>query len=169
MKEFYRLLEKFCVQQTATRFWKNNLKPEWPKPCPEWVYNLACKLEFKLRKYRRFFVIFLCFLPILGNSEQFNQINKDFRDKIVNAIFRAEGGNNTKHKYGIKSIKTNNPKRVCEVTVENNYLRWQKSGKTNDFISFLGNRFCPISDPNDKNKLNKNWVKNVKNILAKSP
>lgn len=92
-------------------------------------------------------------------------IDQNYRDKVVGAIFIAEGGVKTKYPYGIKSIKTNNPKRVCEVTVEKTYIRWQNSGKTNDFISFLGNRFCPIGAKDDPTNLNSNWIKNVKKFI----
>ena len=37
-----------------------------------------------------------------------------------------------------------------------------KAGKTkDDFITYLGNRYCPIDAPDDPNNLNKNWIKNV--------
>ena len=109
-------------------------------------------------------LIFFLLLPInLGAGEI--QIDKNYRDKIVSGIFIIEGGNKTKYLYGIKSVKTTNPKRVCEVTVENNYVRWQKAGKTNDFINFLGNRYAPISDKDDKGKLNQFWIKNLQKYL----
>ena len=113
-------------------------------------------------------LILICFFVNLSNllannadNGKFKPINKEYQTKIVNAIFLAEGGNNTKYPYGIKSIKTNNPRRVCENTVANNYIRWQAAGKTNSFIQFLGARYCPMNDKADKNGLNKNWVKNV--------
>jgi len=102
-----------------------------------------------------------CFSATNRLNGDFESINKEYRDKIVNAIFLAEGGNNTKYLYGIKSIKTNNPRRVCENTVANNYIRWQAAGKTNSFIEFLGARYCPLSDKSDKSNLNIHWVKNV--------
>lgn len=102
---------------------------------------------------------------------QFKPISADFRDKIVNSIYLAEGGSQTKYPFGIKSIQTNGNKefarRICSNTVENNWIRWQKAGKTNDFIEFLGARFCPLSDKNDAKGLNKNWIKNVKANLNK--
>lgn len=102
---------------------------------------------------------------------QFKPISADFRDKIVNSIYLAEGGSKTKYPFGIKSIQTNGNKefarRICSNTVENNWIRWQKAGKTNDFIEFLGNRYCPVSDKNDTNGLNKNWKKNVQANLNK--
>lgn len=92
-------------------------------------------------------------------------IDLAYRDKIVAAIYRAEGGAKTRYPYGIKSIVTTNEahaKRICENTVANNYIRWQKAGKTNEFINFLGNRYCPIGAKDDPTGLNRNWIKNVK-------
>ncbi len=110
---------------------------------------------------------FSCFSQSNVKSKSFSPISIDYRDKIVKAIYIAEGGANTKWQYGIKSVKTNNPKKVCENTVANNYIRWQKAGKTNDFIEFLGARFCPVGAKDDPTNLNKNWARNVKNLLAK--
>jgi hypothetical protein len=118
-------------------------------------------------------LIIFCFFT-LNNTlfAQFKPISADFRDKIVNSIYLAEGGSKTKYPYGIKSIQTNGNKefarRICSNTVENNWIRWQKAGKTNDFIEFLGARFCPLSDKGDIEKLNKNWVRNVKYLLSHS-
>jgi len=89
-------------------------------------------------------------------------ISADYRDKIVKAIFIAEGGNKTKYPYGIKSIKTSNPKKICENTVSNNYIRWQRAGKTNDFIIFLADKYCPQSVDYQGNI---NWKKNVKKLV----
>jgi len=50
-------------------------------------------------------------------------------------------------------------------TIMNNRTRHAadtKAGKTkDDFITYLGNRYCPIDAPDDPNNLNKNWIKNV--------
>jgi len=43
-------------------------------------------------------------------------------------------------------------------TVVKNYQRWLNAGKPNEFIVFLGNKYCPP----DAHPLNRHWVKNVK-------
>jgi hypothetical protein len=47
------------------------------------------------------------------------------------------------------------------VTIYNNYQRWIDTGKQEDFIAFLGNRYAPVNelDPYD---INRNWILNVK-------
>lgn len=113
------------------------------------------------------FVIFWCFLHDLSanntNFNQFTSINTNYLNKIVSAIYVIEGGNNTKYPYGIKSIKTNNPRKICENTVRNNYIRWQRAGSKGNYLDFLADRYCPPSaDPIG----NVNWKKNMKKILA---
>ena len=49
----------------------------------------------------------------------------------------------------------------CAFTVQKNYDRWVKAGRPDDFITFLGGRYCPLDDPRDKGGLNKYWIPNV--------
>lgn len=85
---------------------------------------------------------------------------------VVKAIYRAEGGEKTKHPYGIivgsRRFSTVEAKRWCENTVRNNYRRWQGSSETEDFITFLGNRYCP---PSVDRVGNKNWIVNVNKLI----
>lgn len=81
-------------------------------------------------------------------------------DKLADAIYKAE--NSVKFPYGIKSIDTKSDavyaRKICINTIKNNIKRYNKSDKSVDYITFLGNRYCP---PN-VHSLNKNWVRNVK-------
>ncbi len=124
-----------------------------------------------MKKIYLIFISFsLCFSGISAtnnNSNSFSKIPENYLNRVVAAIWKIEGGNKTKYPYGIKSIKTNNPKLACEQTVRNNWIRWQKAGKTNDFIQFLGARYAPIGAPDDPRNLNSNWIKNLKNNLIK--
>jgi len=92
-------------------------------------------------------------------------------DTIVNAIYWAEGGANTKYPYGIVSIDTKGDvayaRKICYNTVRNNKARFLKQSTYTDYIEFLGSRYCPIGAENDPKGLNKNWVKNVKYFIAK--
>ncbi|MDO8611121.1 MAG: hypothetical protein Q7R95_11400 [bacterium] len=118
-----------------------------------------------IKKYLFILSIFSFIYPCFS---QFSPISIDYRDKIVKSIYIIEGKNKTKYPFGIKSIETNGnyekSKRICEKTVENNWIRWQKLGKTNDFIEFLGNRYCPQSADKQGNI---NWIKNLKYYLNK--
>lgn len=87
-------------------------------------------------------------------------------NRIADAIRKAEGV----WTYGIKTIAVTNEaqaRRICLNTIRNNYKRWIKAGQPNDFISFLGNRYCPIGASNDPSNLNSNWIRNVKFFLNK--
>jgi hypothetical protein len=85
-------------------------------------------------------------------------------EQIANAIYRAE--NSVKYPYGIKSIDTHGDKayarKICLNTIRNNRGRFLKQTKYQDFIEFLGSRYCPPS----AHSLNKNWVKNVRYWLC---
>jgi len=79
---------------------------------------------------------------------------------LVMAIWIAEGGDKTRHPYGILSVQTNDPRRVCLNTVCNNWERWDGTGC---YIDFLGDRYCPpTSDPVG----NARWKRNVKALLS---
>ena len=86
-------------------------------------------------------------------------------EKLANAIYKAE--NSVKYPYGIKSIDTHGDvayaRKICINTIKNNIKRYEKSDKSVDYITFLGNRYCPPSI----HALNKNWVKNVKEFYYK--
>jgi len=94
-------------------------------------------------------------------------IRPELREKlapIVAAIRYAENGGKGKE-YGILHPKVKPTYRSqagwCAATVQKNYDRWTKAGKKGDFITFLGNRYCPVGAKNDPNGLNKHWIKNV--------
>jgi len=74
---------------------------------------------------------------------------------LANAIFIAEGGHKTRYPYGVKSIRTADPRRVCIRTINNRLKLWD--GKS-PFIPFLADRYCPkSSDPIGHGR----WIKNV--------
>ena len=92
-------------------------------------------------------------------------LNTSDANKIADAIYHIEGGSHTKYPYGIVSIKTNNPRQACINTIEHTYIRWQASGKTNNFYEFLARRYAPVGVSNDPHGLNRNWLKNLTNSL----
>ena len=141
-------------------------KYHWGGFAPPSHLAIASNLLNNMKKFYLIFASFsLCFSGISGTNDNFNQftlINSNYLNRVVSAIYVIEGGANTKWPYGIKSIKTNNPEKICRNTVSHNYLRWQKSGKTNDFLTFLGNRYCPASDDPVGNK---NWINNIHKLV----
>lgn len=94
-------------------------------------------------------------------------IDEGYANKIADAIYIVEGGAKAKVPYGILSVKTNDPRRICLNTIRNNYLRWQNAGSPDDYLLFLSNRYAPIGASNDPKGLNNNWLKNLRKILSK--
>lgn len=83
---------------------------------------------------------------------------------IANAIYITEGGANTRYPYGIKSVQTSNPRKICENTINNNYRRWIKAGSMGCYLDYLADRYCPVvSDPVG----NERWKKNVHKLLKR--
>ena len=80
-------------------------------------------------------------------------------ERLADAIYQAEGGAKTSHPYGILAhYNTTTPRQACINTINHALKDWD--GKK-DFITFLGNRYCPVGAANDPTGLNKNWIKNV--------
>ena len=88
-------------------------------------------------------------------------------DRIVEAIYKVEGGAKAKVPYGILSIPVKGnceeeARKICLNTVQNNHDRWLKAGKPGEYLDFLADRYCPKSvDP----KGNRNWKKNIREFL----
>ena len=104
------------------------------------------------------FLLMIC-TPLMA-SEPIN-INA-----MVRAIYHAEGGKNAKKPYGILSVPcstVSSCERVCRNTVRNNIRRWEKAGRPEDYISFLGKRYAPVGS----HALNRNWIPNVKRLYNK--
>lgn len=100
---------------------------------------------------------------VLATSLEASPLESYF-NRVADAIYVAEGGIRTKFPYGIKSVRTNNPRRVCLVSVRNNWQRWQDAGCPGDFIDFMGQRYCPPQ----AHPLNRHWAKNVRRIYDRA-
>ena len=88
-------------------------------------------------------------------------------NRIVAAIYRIEGGDKARVPYGILSVKVKDKeaaRKVCYNTVRNNYVRWTKAGKPDDFAKFIATRYCP---PSADAVGHKNWVNNFRKIVGK--
>ena len=82
---------------------------------------------------------------------------------ILLAIRKAENGGPGRE-MGIMNKKADNLDKQAgwaAATVVKNYARWIKAGRKEDYIVFLGNRYCPVGAKNDPDGLNKHWIKNV--------
>ena len=87
-------------------------------------------------------------------------------ERIVNAIYHAEGGPKARVPYGILSVKVRSQaeaRRVCANTVRNNWARWEAAGRPGPFLDFLAARYCPPSaDPAG----HRNWKRNVRTFYG---
>lgn len=84
--------------------------------------------------------------------------------KIVDAIYRVEGGAKARVPYGILSVPVRDAKdarRICLNTVQNNHDRWIKAGRPGAFFDFLADRYCP---PAADAVGNKNWKTNIRKL-----
>lgn len=107
-------------------------------------------------------IVFLLLLPVVGSA----QINNNYLNKIADAIYKVEGGNQTKYPYGIKSINTHGDKilarKICLNTIKNNYKRWQINNLNKNFLDYLADVYCPYSVDRIGNQ---NWKKNIHKLV----
>ena len=98
----------------------------------------------------------------------------DYTDEqIVNAIYIIEGGAKATFAYGIRSVKYSTvaeARKICFNSVRNGRKRWIKAGKSYDLITFIGMRYCPTRGKLSRaeQKLNGNWLTNLRKQLAKN-
>jgi hypothetical protein len=107
-----------------------------------------------------FAVAFACLMILAGIAKAEEPINIE---RLVKAIYYAEGGDKTSHPYGILAhYKHTTPRQACINTIKH-ALRDFRGG---DFIAFLASRYAPIGVANDPKGLNRNWVKNVRRLYG---
>ena len=83
-------------------------------------------------------------------------------EQIAAAIYRVEGGSHTRYPYGIMSVKTSDPHRVCVNTILHAERDYKCTHVDRAFIYFLADRYCPPS----VDKLgNFRWKNNMVRIL----
>jgi hypothetical protein len=96
-----------------------------------------------------------------------------FVNKMADAIYVAEGGSKARKPYGVLSVslkgKTDEEikkeaRRITINSIKNNWNRWQKTNKQQDFIHFMADRWCP---PSADKQGNINWKVNVPKILER--
>lgn len=124
---------------------------------------LGVDLKSELAKTGAFILscmrVCLVLLLLTGSAKAAEIVNVG---KLADAIYKAE--NSVKFPYGIKSIDTKGDvvyaRKICINTIKNNIKRYNKTDKKIDYITFLGNRYCPPT----AHSLNKHWVKNVKSF-----
>lgn len=134
---------------------------------------LECNCDLHVRKPRIIsfgkigLIVLAVGLLVLGSCV----LAHAYTDKqIVNAIYKAEGGENAKFPYGIRSVRcisTEDCRNVCLRTVKNNRIRHSKDvrRKTEAYLVYLSRVYAPIKASNDPKGLNRNWLRNVTYFL----
>lgn len=94
-------------------------------------------------------------------------------EELVNAIYKAEGGDRAAYLYGIRSCHYSTPeeaRRICFNTVRNNRQRYADYGHAHyaTYLEFLASRYCPTEGKGlteHEKRVNVNWLPNVKYFL----
>ncbi len=112
-------------------------------------------------------VVFTTFLLISSPVCQ-SAMSESMVDRIVDAIYLAEGGVKAKKPFGILSVPCRDYKEcrvIAKNTVRNNFERWLKHSSSITYLQFLASRYAPIGASNDYQGLNQYWLKNVQFFL----
>lgn len=108
----------------------------------------------------------ICAVAVAARICLASEIPTALAERIVDAIYVAEGGPRAKVPYGILSVPVKDAaeaRMVCLNTVRNNWLRWEAAGRPGEYLIFLARRYCPPSvDPVG----HRNWLTNVRRQLA---
>lgn len=114
---------------------------------------------------QRFTLVLLA--QALTASALFAKLPQPEASRIVDAIYRVEGGARAKVPFGILSVRVSSleeARKVAYNTVQNTHSRWEKAGRPGEYLDFLADRYCP---PSDDPKGNRNWKKNIRHFLKK--
>ena len=104
-----------------------------------------------------FFILFFA-VPAMAQDYDAN--------RLADAIYKAEGGCKASHPYGILThYKHTTPRQACINTILHARKDWNDK---DDFIEFLGSRYCPVGAKNDPKGLNRFWIKNVRYFMEKA-
>ena len=91
-------------------------------------------------------------------------------DRLVGAIYRAEGGEKAQYLYGIRSVGYDNKaeaRQICLNTVRNQMKRHNNHTCNLTYLECLAKRYCPVGADNDPKGLNRHWLRNVKYIYER--
>jgi hypothetical protein len=104
----------------------------------------------------------------LMTKDELNGHMGPYFNRVVDAIYIAEGGAKAKKPFGILSVPCSDYedcRKVAYNTVRNNYHRWIAGGRKGEYLAFLANRYCPVGADNDPGGLNKHWLGNVTRLV----
>jgi hypothetical protein len=116
---------------------------------------------------QHFILWFLIFAGVSTQARASEIKPADF-GRVVDAIYKIEGGARAKKPFGILSVPCNDYaacRKICANTVRNNYKRWERAGRPGSYLKFLADRYCPVGAENDPRNLNRNWLGNLRAVL----
>lgn len=116
-------------------------------------------------------ILFMLLLMLLLNTASFAAVDTNYVNKVVDAIYWAEGGAKTKYPYGIKTVKVANTAEArnrCTFLVSHCFDRWDNNGRNGLFLETLQKTFCPTAGRLSYNerRLNGYWLTNVRYFIA---
>lgn len=94
-------------------------------------------------------------------------------ESLLQAIYRAEGGEKAKAPYGLihSSWCMDEPgwcKYYANEVIRVHRKRWERAGNPGDWIEYLGSKWAPTQGVSDwESSYNKNWIRNVRFFLNK--
>ena len=115
------------------------------------------------------YLVVVLFVLIAGTADAENDAMTYPAEKIVDAIYLAEGGSKAQFLYGIRSVRYTGAleaRQICLNTVRNQYKRHRAHTCGKPYMQCLADRYCPIGCDNDTGT-NKYWLKNVMYFLTK--
>lgn len=112
--------------------------------------------------------------PTIVEAAQANDCTDEVLFCTLLAIRHAENGR-AGIEFGVlhpRAVDKPNSLRVqagwCAATVSKNFARWLKANGDDDFLMFLGRKYCPVGADNDPDGLNKHWVGNVRALTERN-
>lgn len=125
---------------------------------------LSCPSQIKVGQEHSGFPTwsFKADLEIIRRAAQRNGCLGD-NFSLLLAIRKAEQGS-PGNEFGVRGVRgLDKQAGWAAASIIKSRRRWNAAGRPKDFISFLGNRYCP----SDAHPLNKHWIKNVKFFFKK--
>lgn len=135
------------------------------------IHCKSCIFNNLQDKFKVYSALTFLLVSLLSTNESWalntNLSKHEYVNRVVEAIYKAEGGSKTRHPYGILSVKTSNPRQTCYEVVNWRYAMWSSlpSKGRPSFISYLSKSYCPLGALNDPRGLNRNWQRNVNHFM----
>jgi hypothetical protein len=105
----------------------------------------------------------IAILILLSASSCFAALTPTEENHLADAIYLVEGGNKTKHPYGVLAkYKSTSPRQACINTIRTKRKAWEAGGRRGDWLDYLADRYCHKQvDPIG----NRNWKTNIHKLI----